>query len=182
MYITIKTLWEKGINKTEIARLTGHDWKTVAKVIKNIQEGIEAPPQYSDRESILDPYKEKILKLLEADLSGVRIHEELVKDGFKGTYSAVKKYVRRLKRKSNIFVRINTDPAEESQVDFGYAGLTKDDFGTKRRTWIFNMRLSYGRKDYWQKVYDQKVETFIACHINAFEDFGGKLWCSMDIR
>jgi hypothetical protein len=63
MYITIKTLWEKGINKTEIARLTGHDWKTVAKVIKNIQEGIEVPPQYSDRESILDPYRDKIRNL-----------------------------------------------------------------------------------------------------------------------
>ena len=39
----------------------------------------------ADRESILDPYKEKILKLLEADLSGVRIHEELAGDVFKGT-------------------------------------------------------------------------------------------------
>lgn len=36
MYTTIKTLWEKTKNKTEIARITGHDWKTVAKVIKNI--------------------------------------------------------------------------------------------------------------------------------------------------
>lgn len=141
MYITIKTLWEKGISKSEISRLTGHDWKTVAKVIKNIQKGIEIPLKYSDRESILDPYKEKILKLLEIDLSGVRIHEELVKDGFKGTYSAVKKYIRKLKRKTNIFVRINTEPAEESQVDFGYVGLT--------------------------------VKTFIAAHINVFEEFGG---------
>ena len=27
MYTTIKTLWEKTKNKTEIARLTGHDLK-----------------------------------------------------------------------------------------------------------------------------------------------------------
>lgn len=27
MYTTIKTLWEKTKNKTEIARLTGHDFK-----------------------------------------------------------------------------------------------------------------------------------------------------------
>ena len=43
MYTTIKTLWEKTKNKTEIARLTGHDWKTVDKVIKNIKEGTEIP-------------------------------------------------------------------------------------------------------------------------------------------
>jgi hypothetical protein len=35
------------------------------------------------------------------------------------------------------------------------------------------MRLSYSRLDYYEKVYDQKVETFINCHINAFEYFGG---------
>ena len=29
MYITIKSLWEIHKNKSLIARLTGHDWKTV---------------------------------------------------------------------------------------------------------------------------------------------------------
>jgi len=35
------------------------------------------------------------------------------------------------------------------------------------------MRLSYSRLDYYEKVYDQRVETFIQCHINAFKYFGG---------
>ena len=35
------------------------------------------------------------------------------------------------------------------------------------------MRLSYSRLDYYEKVYDQKVETFINCHINAFHYFKG---------
>jgi hypothetical protein len=34
MYTTIKILWEKTKNKTEIAKLTGHDSKTVSIVIK----------------------------------------------------------------------------------------------------------------------------------------------------
>jgi len=38
MYMTIQTLWGKGKNKSEIARLTRHDWKTVAKVIKKVDE------------------------------------------------------------------------------------------------------------------------------------------------
>jgi hypothetical protein len=35
------------------------------------------------------------------------------------------------------------------------------------------MRLSYSRLDFYKKVYDQKVETFILCHIEAFHYFGG---------
>jgi len=47
MYTTIKTLWELGKNKTEIARATGHDWKTVAKAIKGIGKGIVRLPPLS---------------------------------------------------------------------------------------------------------------------------------------
>ncbi len=172
MYTTIKTLWEKTKNKTEIARLTGHDWKTVDKVIKDIEKGAQAP-KYGPRRTIIDNYKERILKLLEQDLSGIRIHEELVKDGFRGSYPTIKRYINKIKRKENIFIRIHTSPGEEAQVDFGYLGMSKDDSGKNRKTWIFNMRLSYSRLDYYEKVYDQRVETFIACHIHGFEFFGG---------
>jgi len=172
MYTTIKTLWSLGRNKSEISRLTGHDWKTVDKVLRKIEAGTEKP-QYKPRLSIVEEFKERVLELLEAGLSGVRIHQELIRDGFGGSYSAVKKYIRRLKKKENIFLRINTSPAQEAQVDFGYVGSTKSDDKRSRKTWIFNMRLSYSRYDYYQKVYDQRVETFINCHINAFEHFGG---------
>jgi len=172
MYTTIKTLWEKTKNKTEIARLTGHDWKTVDKVIKDIEKGAQAP-KYGPRRTIINNYKERILELLEQDLSGIRIHEELVKDGFRGSYPTIKRYINKIKRKENIFIRIHTSPGEEAQVDFGYLGMSKDDSGKNRKTWIFNMRLSYSRLDYYEKVYDQRVETFIACHIHGFEFFGG---------
>jgi len=172
MYTTIKTLWKRTKNKSEIARITGHDWKTVAKVIKDIEKGVEIPKK-KPKTTIIDNFKQTVLKLMEKDLSAVRIHEELARDGFGGSYSTVKKYMQEIKRKDNIFVRIHTEPGEEAQVDFGYLGITKDDAGKNRKTWVFNMRLSYSRLDYYCKVYDQKVETFIACHINAFEFFGG---------
>jgi hypothetical protein len=35
------------------------------------------------------------------------------------------------------------------------------------------MRLSYSRLDYYEVVFDQKVATWINCHINAFNFFGG---------
>jgi len=172
MYTTIKTLWTKYKNKSEIARITNHDWKTIDKIIHNIENGIERPEK-KEQKTIVDPYKETIIELLEKGLSGVRIHEEIISLGFSGSYSCIKKYIQKMKRRTNIFIRIHTDPGEEAQVDFGYVGLTLDNSGKKRKTWVFNMRLSYSRLDYYEKVYNQKVETFIQCHINAFEYFGG---------
>ena len=34
MYTTIKTLWSLNKSKNEISKLTGHNWRTVDKVIK----------------------------------------------------------------------------------------------------------------------------------------------------
>jgi len=99
MYTTMKTLKELGKKKTEIARITGHDWKTVDKVIKLIEDGKERPERKE---------KEKLAEMIENGLSGVRIHEELVREGFVGSYSAVKKYIRKCKRKEDIFVRLHT--------------------------------------------------------------------------
>ena len=116
------------------------------------------------------------MKWLEEDLSGVRIHEKLQEKGVKVGYSTAKDYICQIKKKDNIFIRIHTFPAEEAQVDFGYLGCTLYK-GKKRKTWVFNMRLPYSRLDYCEIVYDQRVETFIRCHIHAFNYFGGMPRC-----
>lgn len=172
MYTTIKTLWSKGHNKSVISRLTGHSWKTVNKVIKAIKAG-KSVPEKKPHPCILDPYKDQIIAWIEKDLTAVRMHEELLRQGLKVSYTSVKDQVAKTKRNNNIFMRIHSDPGEEAQVDFGYAGYTPDNNGKRRKTWIFNMRLSFSRLDYYEKVYDQRVETFILCHIHAFQYFGG---------
>lgn len=170
MNITIETLWKQGKNKSEISRITGHDWKTVSKTIKCLKAGHY--PEKKPHIKILDNNKEQILELLEKGLSGVRIAEELKALGVAVSYSAVKKYISVIKKRDDICIRFHTEPGEEAQVDFGYVGLTPYS-NKKRKTWVFNMRLSYSRLDYYEIVYDQKVETFIQCHINAFNFFGG---------
>lgn len=172
MYTTIKTLWKQGANKSQIARVTGHDWKTVAKVIRKLQAGIEYP-QKKKHPRILDRYKEEIIEWREEGLTGLRIYEKIQGKGINISYSTVKDYLSKIKKRDDIFIRLHTKPGEEAQVDFGYLGVTRDNQGKKRKTWIFNMRLSYSRLDYYEKVYDQRVETFIRCHMNAFDSFGG---------
>jgi len=172
MYITIKTLMEKNLNTSQIARATGHDWKTVKKVMKKIKSG-EEYPEKQIRIKKLDNSKEQIIKWLEEGLSALRIHEKLLDKGIVTSYSTVKNFVSSIKKGSNVFMRIHTAPGEEAQVDFGFVGCTVDNMGKTRKTWVFNMKLSFSRYDYYEKVYDQRVETFIECHMNAFDFFKG---------
>lgn len=172
MYTTIQTLWKKGLNKSEISRATGHDWKTVSNVLKKLKTG-QSWPEKKPHPCLLDSQKERILELIEKGLNAVRIHEELTALGVAAAYPTVKRYVGNIKKRVNIFIRIHTKPGEESQVDFGYVGYTIDNAGKRRKTWVFNMKLSYSRLDFYKKVYDQRVETFIECHIDAFRYFKG---------
>lgn len=172
MYITIETLWKNGQSKSAIARLTGHDRKTIQKVIKKLKNG-QNNSSKKPHPSKLDAYKEQILRWLENELTAVRIHEELYNLGLEISYSSVKYYISNLKGAQGICIRFHTKPGEEAQVDFGYVGLQPSSTGKRRKAWIFNMRLSYSRLDYYEIVFDQKVDTFIKCHINAFKYFGG---------
>jgi transposase len=172
MYTTVKTLWEKGLNKSAIAKATGHDWKTINKVIKAISSGTQVPLK-KPHPRILEPHHDKIIEWLELNLSGVRIHQKLLSEGIKVGYTTVKDFIASAKRSTKIFMRLHSEPGEEAQVDFGYVGFTLDNKGKRRKTWVFNMRLSYSRLDFYKKVYDQKVETFILCHMDAFNYFGG---------
>ncbi|HQS85099.1 MAG TPA: IS21 family transposase [Alphaproteobacteria bacterium] len=174
MNTTILTLWKQGKSKKEIAEITGRDRKTVRKIIARCNEKGEDFPSIVKRESKLDEYNKEIISFLESDLSIVRISEKLKDLGCPIGYSGVKRYVRKIKINSTICVRFHSQPGEEAQVDFGYVGLMPDPQNSKRRkSWVFNMRLSYSRFDYYEVVFDQKVETFIRCHENAFRFFGG---------
>lgn len=125
-------------------------------------------PNNKPHPGALDAYKAQIVTHLAAGLSGVRIHELLQEVGCLSSYSSIKTYIRELKGRADICIRFNTNPGEEAQVDFGYVGTLPDEHGKIRTAWVFNMRLSYARLDFYKVVCDQKVETFIQCHIEAF--------------
>ena len=172
MYTTILTLFKQGWGKRKISRETNVHRNTVSKIIKKYEEaGIEEPGIYH-RESMAAKWHERIVEMLNSKLSLVRIHEELVKEGYEGSYNALSYYVRQSNIKKKSCVRFETFPGEEAQVDFGYVGMMPDKEGKKRKAYVFNMRLSYSRYDYYEVVFDQKIETWIRCHVNGFNYFG----------
>jgi transposase len=172
-YMTIITLHKQGKSQREIAKLVGHDRKTVGRIIKQYKKDGTTEFIRNNKAPILEGHKDLVIELMEKEVSGVRIHEELKKEGLEISYPSVARYVESIKGKNNVCVRFHTEVGEEAQVDFGYVGLLPKSNGKKGKAWVFNMRLSYSRLDYYEIVNDQKVETFLMCHINAFRFFEG---------
>ncbi len=173
MYTTIITLFKQGISQRQIAKITKSDRKTVARIITRYQnEQITEPVAYK-RASSLDDWHQHIVELLAKNLSYVRILEELQLLGYNGSYVSLTRYIKKHNIKTNTCIRFHTEPGEEAQVDFGYIGKQIDANGKSRKAYVFNMRLSFSRLDYYEVVFDQTINTWINCHIKAFKFFGG---------
>jgi transposase len=122
-----------------------------------------------------DEHTEFIHARLEQGLSAQRIYQDLVAEAqFKGSYQAVKRFVRKLKATSPIPIqRIEVQPGEEAQVDFGTGAPLLQPDGKRRKTHVFRMVLSYSRKAFSQAVLRQDTESFIRCLEDGFRAFGG---------
>jgi len=173
MHTTINTLFQKGYNKTQIAKMLEVDRKTVRKVLKELDE--KGKVERKIRESILDPYKEYINIQLAKGLTATRIFQDMVKEkDYQGSYDSIKRYASKIKESSpEAYMVLESLPGEEAQIDFGYIGTLKLDNGKRKKVWVFIMELSYSRYMYAQIVFDQKVITFLDCHKKAFRYFGG---------
>jgi len=130
------------------------------------------PPQ---NVSSVERYREQVEELRRDGVEMAAIHERLKERGYTGSYSAVYRFVRNLEPlEPDVTVRVETRPGEEVQVDFGFAGWMIDpDTGELHKAWAFVMTLSWSRHQYVEFVFDQKVETWLRCHRNAFAFFGG---------
>lgn len=136
--------------------------------------GVAKPPPIV--QSTLEPYREAVSELMKLDVEMATIYRRLVSNhGYRGSYTSVKRFVRRIKPVKQVgCIRIETAPGHEVQVDFGSAGRQRDPrTGELRQAYCFIMKLSYSRHMYGEIVFDQKMATWIRCHRNAFESFGG---------
>jgi transposase len=135
---------------------------------------IQASRHPPGRASQCDPFKGTVTKKLDNGLSIQRIWQDLVDEtGFTGSYSSVKRFVRRLGTATPMpFRRMECEPGEEAQVDFG-SGAWVLEGGSRRRPHILRVTLSHSRKSYSEPVWRQTTENFIRCLENAFRSFGG---------
>lgn len=135
---------------------------------------VAAAGRTSGRASQCEPLRAVIEAKLASGLSAQRIYQDVrAEHGFGGSYSAVKRFVRRLGASTPLpFRRMQAEPGSEAQVDFG-SGAWVIEEGRKRRPWVLRVTLSHSRKSYSEPVFGQTTENFIRALENAFRHFGG---------
>lgn len=145
------------------------DPSTIAQVMKRRAQEV------ARQSSSVEAYRELVLGWLSQKVEGTAIHALLKERGFQGSYSAVRRFIRRAaKHEPQICIRVEVPPGQEAQVDFGYAGKIFDpEQGRLRSAWAFVMVLSHSRHQYVELVWRQDVGTWLRLHRNAFEFFGG---------
>ncbi len=172
VYMDIKAMHRNGLSIRKIARITGLHRDTVKHHIES-----NSFPEYhkGKRQSILDPYR-KIIEdyLAEDNYQATWIFERLVRMGYKGGYTIVKDAVRAIKgeKKSKAYIRFETEPGYQAQVDWGDFKISNPD-GTTHTVFAFVMVLGYSRAMYVEFVEKRTLEAFMDCHINAFHHLGG---------
>jgi len=154
-----------------VARRFGVHHSVVRRALRDTGGAVRPP-----RPSKLDPYKPYIVERLTElpDLTAARLLLELRTRGAKVGYSQVKRYVAavRAPRARKAFLRVEFEPAEQAQVDWGSFGHWRVG-GAQRPLSVFSMVLSWSRAIFIDFSLDQQMETFCRMHRRALEFFGG---------
>ena len=163
----IQKLHHDGWSVTEIARQFDIDRKTVRKYLK------EAPREYERKPKSwkADPWRAYLRERWEQGVRNAsRLFLEIRKRGYDGCLTQVKKVVRpwRSEGQERAFVRFETAPGEQAQMDWGHFG----NWGGKR-LYGFALTLCWSRMRYVEFTQRQDAETLLSCMVHVFEFFGG---------
>ena len=171
----VKEIYEmKGAGRSVrgIARELGIARNTVRRYLNS--PAAMRPKPRRQRSSKLDAYVAYVDRRLGEGLDNcVVLHRELRERGYDGGYSILKAYVSpRRHRQPRATMRFETEPGEQAQVDWGSFSYVGAD-GRKHRLWAFVMVLGWSRAISVEFVRRADVASFMQCHVNAFEYFGG---------
>jgi len=169
----IRDLDRKGVSISDIARITGHDRKTIRAALKG---QVNPPPKKRKAKAgKLQPFVPYIEKRIEEGvLNCNKLLAEILTQGYSGGKSLVKSFVQpyREARRQEATVRFETDPGEQAQVDWGHLGFI-DDHGSRRRLYAFVMTLAWSRVMYVEFTVSADAAWWLRCHVHAFHYFGG---------
>ena len=165
-------LHQQGISIGEIANKMGVDRKTARKYIQTT-----SPPRYvrAGRGSKLDPFKDYIRSELEKNpYSAPKMMRKIREKGYTGGISILKDFMLPIKDASRVVaeIRFETEPGEQSQVDWIDFGMREVD-GARVHLFAFVMVLGWSRMRFVRFTTDVRTETFIHCHLLAFQYFRG---------
>ena len=154
-----------------VARRLGVHHTVVRRAVRESQKSSR-----TREPSVLEPHKAYIVERLEKypHLTATRLLLELRDRGYRHGIAIVKRYVAKVRgpRSKKAYLRVETMPGEQAQVDWGSFGFIRVG-AAQRPLSCFAMVLSWSRAIFVDFSLDQKTETFCAMHRRAFEFFGG---------
>jgi transposase len=169
----------EGRSQRQVAKEFGISRVTVRKYVE------EAVPVRKEHGSRARPVWDKVGSRIEAlltdstgwtggkqQLTATRLHELLVGEGHRVGVTLVKEAVAEWKRqRREVFVPLTYRPGDLAEVDFFEVLVELD--GTRRKAWLFLMRLMYSGRDFaW--IYERQDQiSFLDGHVRAFAHFAG---------
>lgn len=119
-YTRILSLDNQGHSVRNIRKLYGYSRNTIRKVLN-----IKIPPSFKTpfRPSKLDDYKGCVKDKFNNRIKGLQIYEGIVKDGYDGSYSTVRRYLSELAKEKE--QTSNESPRTKQKRGIGYASDTK---------------------------------------------------------
>lgn len=176
----IKMLYNSDISPLEIAKTIGKSPGTIYKYINLIKNTTLDSVFGNKKESIspkITPFIEKIDQKIRQGVSNrYKIFQEIRADGYLGSYPLLNSYINTqiekiFEKNTKIYKRVETNPGEQAQVDWGHFGNINID-SKDVKLYVFIYTLSYSRAMYAEFTTSQRQNILQNCHINAFRSLG----------
>ncbi len=163
----LAVLRKHGASIRELARVTGHSRNTVRRYLRGGEMSARRKPT-AKRAEKLDDFKDYIVDRMRAAsparIPAAVLFREIKERGYRGGETRVKQFVRTLLPEpvAEPIIRFETEPGQQMQADWATVGRGAD------RLSVFIATLGWSRMAYVEFCDDERVETLIRCHENAF--------------
>lgn len=167
-----------------VARETGISRTTIKKYLKNPDQ-----PRYQRRQPRVGSklnvqFEARLRELFEHDLSlrrrdrrtAKKLYEELVAEGYMGSYSPVQRFVSELKKSSgtdgtDAFIPLYFAPGDALQFDWSEEYVLLG--GVQHKVHVAHFRLCHSRKPFVVAYMNEKQEMVLDAFVRALAFFGG---------
>lgn len=186
--LTVETIGKVRLSliKGESQRSVAKKYRMSRKTVKKIAENGETEFKYAEREvtyPILGPYLEQLREFLKAEeelpakdrRTKKKIYEALQGEGYRGSYDAVRRYVRCWKEEhrpqQSAYVPLQFAKGEAFQFDWSREVVEIG--GVTRSVEVAQVRLCYSRMRFCVAFFRQEAAMLMEAHIRAHDFFGG---------